>query len=52
MPPQRVTAYYERVVAQVRAEQQVTLCTDPPVEDRQILAMPWVSAVSFVDTYQ
>lgn len=24
MPPQRVTTYYERVVAQVRAEQQVT----------------------------
>ena len=26
MPPQRVTTYYERVVAQVRAEQQVTTC--------------------------
>jgi hypothetical protein len=25
MPPQRVTAYYERVVAQVRAEQQVSI---------------------------
>jgi hypothetical protein len=24
MPPQRVTTYYERVVAQVRAEQQVS----------------------------